>query len=1753
MKNIKKTALAAAVLMSLMTGSSVWAATHTGNQDFSTFTDTGTVISISGGDRTLTNKNGSDKTSGIKTIGGDNCESITLNASGELSMGVGLIGKTNTGGVAILTLKANEVNITATTENGDSSAVWLQTNTEDVNTPMDNRNRLHIIADTIKLTGVATGTGSPTSIIAMSNAVVTLEGNTTLEGDVVVRGHSIVEVNKDKTDRSTVLHGMLDFDFDGVSSGSVADATVQVNFAGSESEWVGNAVNYYGRMTETQHNSKEELLKVTGLSVSLVDGATWKPTYVKTEEKKNDSTYEGTRQIAVNNLTMNKGIIDMTTDDTDANTKVMVDNLTAMGSEIKGAEGKNATMALYGENSSLTNTNVTGVEILVANGAKLNVDGGTFTNQGFNVANNCDRNGNPSNSYVVGGSIYFTGSAEGVVKNATFSGSTAPNGYGGAIYSTPTSNVTFENVQFLNNSALEVGAVGLFGQANVDNCLFNGNYATKTADNSDGAGAIFLGAESVVRISGSTFTDNESATRGGAIATRKAPEGDNSAAKLDIIDTTFTDNKAATNGGAIDNHLMHSVNKTDAVYVSGSTFTGNSADKGGAIFNNEKDNAGHTVAMYITKSTFTENKATTSGGAIYAYGTLTLDGVTFKDNSASQIGAVSVREGATAVIENCVFDGNHAEYWGALKTETTTTSISIKDTVFQNNYAKEIGAVGLYKVGTLENVQFINNKATYYEGDEYWENGAPKDAKFFGGNIDGGGALFLGSQSVTGVGGTITGSLFKGNSSVLDGGAIATRRFNAGDNNIYKPMLDIVNTVFDGNTAGTSGGAINNFLYHSNKFSNQDKDYVYISGSEFKNNEATLGAAIMNNGKGFIEYVKKLTNQGDAGTNQRGKIYIENTSFTDNIASDKGGAIYNDVEAVLVLDNVTFSGNKVGNTLNDIYNAGDLTLNNVKLDGGVENADGGTITVGKGTRVLVDEVDGEKANLTGVYATDLWTMAGGTLVTKEITTGDGAAVAGADMFTMASGVVEYGADYTLNDAGNWKTVVGNIGGENSNKFSLKLTGNLKEGKTATLQQVENLGVATPTLDVVATPDEVTKEVTITKDLEVASLDIQDTKKLVIQPEDNKEIEVVINKGLIRKNAETQKLDMDLKEGADVKIISEETLELGILQALNNDKLTVTLQGNFKADEFKVQETGMDNQVITFVVGGADSEKPSSLVLKDAKDTDKLQVFVDPFIAKDIGEASSYSQGGTDVKAEIIGGRNSLIVLGETDRTKAEEVFNAMQAQLKFGNAGNVNAVLYVAKAQEMAATGKLYLDGSLTDKAGATNEAQFYAAAKSLTMIPGNICKDGTGTGTGTAAISGLTGAQVDDGAKLYIEGAEVGTYKVLGAATGTTTAATIDGWVAEDVLANSLVKVDTDPSAVPANDGFYVTFKQADVDLSDTVAPNVGKEMAEAKAGSPAREAMKEMLSDLYTEDQKADNVNAYANLGENLGVSRGAYDVANMVGNAVTEHWDNNAKGENIWAVYTRNKTEVDGMKLGGMDAQYDAHYNGVVVGADLGKGFGIAVNYADGNVSNYLGGHNDSEYYGASLYGRKVWGNFSLNMDAGYTYGKNELAQNGIEADAKTDTISAGLTAKYLAKAGKYDKIGLFAGARYLHIDGRDYTDSLGVNREADKINSVVVPVGLEYTGEFKMAKSAWTFKPVLAVGYLFNLGDRENDMTMRYGGAEDIFGYDFVDKGAFFTHAGMDFEKKNFTLGISYDFMKSKNSKNNRWNVNANLAF
>ena len=495
--------------------------------------------------------------------------------------------------------------------------------------------------------------------------------------------------------------------------------------------------------------------------------------------------------------------------------------------------------------------------------------------------------------------------------------------------------------------------------------------------------------------------------------------------------------------------------------------------------------------------------------------------------------------------------------------------------------------------------------------------------------------------------------------------------------------------------------------------------------------------------------------------------------------------------------------------------------------------------------------------------------------------------------------------------------------------------------------------------------------------------------------------------------------------------------------------------------------------------------------------------------------------------------------------------------------------------------------GTNTNTVNGTLEVPGNITASNINFKSGSILKvDGNNIQT-TAAISGLTSATVESGAKLYIANADKDiVYKILDGS-----GITVDGWTESDIDFSKILtatyglaydKVDNDGTV------FNVYFKEDVSATGGTVISNI----VQAREGLLNDYITKLSDNNLGDTEKVNEGINALANMGENLNVTAGAVNMANMVGDSITEHWQNVPKqetaelrntandGENyivdtveqgkakelmpvrveendggkyVWASYIHNKNKVDGIKLGGMDGKYNAQYNGTIVGVDLTKNFGVALTYSEGNISNDFGGRNEAKYYGGSIYGRKVLGKVNLYGDITYTHAKNELQQNSVTADAKTDTVSVGLTAKYLAKACKTGNVAPFVGVRYIRIDGKEYTDSLGISREADKINSVVVPLGLEYSGEFVMPGSVWTWRPTVAVGFMFNFGDRDNDMTMKYNGATDTFGYDFVDKHTFFTRVGMEFVKKNFTLGVGYNFMKSSNSRNNKWNVNLQYSF
>ena len=482
----------------------------------------------------------------------------------------------------------------------------------------------------------------------------------------------------------------------------------------------------------------------------------------------------------------------------------------------------------------------------------------------------------------------------------------------------------------------------------------------------------------------------------------------------------------------------------------------------------------------------------------------------------------------------------------------------------------------------------------------------------------------------------------------------------------------------------------------------------------------------------------------------------------------------------------------------------------------------------------------------------------------------------------------------------------------------------------------------------------------------------------------------------------------------------------------------------------------------------------------------------------------------------------------------------------FGAVTNNNEVNFTGAASGLGVINK----GKMKVTAPITVSSATFAAGSTLTLDASK-CVD--------AAIINRTGKgliTVAPTSVLCLEGAVKKTvYKIV---SGVDSTFLDNDWDLSNIQAAGL-KV-SDVGIV--GDVYQITFKSCVPE--NTMLKNLLADGSDNKLIDWA-----EGVTDKYgdSETMATNEINAMATLGENLGVTRGALDVTKMVGAAVTDHLNDKQLGYededsnaysvsgNAWARLTHNRVKVDGLHTGDMKAQYSAQYNGVSVGYDLVDDqditMGVALHYADGNTSNGFGGHNDGTYTGGSVYAQKLIDKIVVSGDVTYIHGKNEMDQAGVSAKASTNTISAGFDVRRPIKVGK-GYVTPFAGMRYSHVQNKGYTDSLGVNRSAGSVGNFVTPVGVRYSVNIDNFYG-WTLQPFAEIGYLFSFGDKGSDMKLRYGGVEDAFGFNVVDKNTFFTRAGMNFGKKNMTAGVGYDYMKSSNSHNNRWNVNLTWSF
>lgn len=451
---------------------------------------------------------------------------------------------------------------------------------------------------------------------------------------------------------------------------------------------------------------------------------------------------------------------------------------------------------------------------------------------------------------------------------------------------------------FKNNTAkYDGGAIANFGVLDIDGATFEANKSqTETTDSQPvGGGAISLGIDSKTTIKNTKFVNNETGFNGGAIGTRRT-----------------INNGDITNGS----HENHSLIISDSAFI-GNKATGTTSDRadnelqggnGGAIANSFNN-------TQISNTVFEKNEAI-NGGAVYNQslyntnnqaqetdkgGDIKFADVTFDGNKASTNGGAIFNDANTnaELSGTVVFSGNEAgNAGGAIFVADASSSMEIASgAVFKSNSAKLGGAIyNKGNLGTLDGVTFEDNTA----------------------ETNGGAILNSNGGTIA----SITNSIFKNNTSTNGGGAAI---YNKGGE-----IAEISNTVFEGNIAekGNGGAIFNGGTTAAN---------ITLDNVQFIGNQAANGSG------------------GAISTS--GVVNIANATFENNSASTGGGAINVDGTVKLSGEN-TFSGNKVGDKLNDI----NLNQNNgqAKVDvSGTLTLDGGIS--GEGTTSFADNT---KLNIT---------------------------------------------------------------------------------------------------------------------------------------------------------------------------------------------------------------------------------------------------------------------------------------------------------------------------------------------------------------------------------------------------------------------------------------------------------------------------------------------------------------------------------------------------------------------------------------------------------------------------------------------------------------------------------------------------------------------------------------------------------------------------------------------------------------------
>ena len=321
---------------------------------------------------------------------------------------------------------------------------------------------------------------------------------------------------------------------------------------------------------------------------------------------------------------------------------------------------------------------------------------------------------------------------------------------GGALYIIGDSNVEINNAVFSNNSAGQSIFTTIDGPNLISEYLVAGL-----------GGAIYVESDSSVSITQSLFdknsvesADNGELSFGGAIY---------NTGSLSIDDTVFSKNSANGAitipndpnlgfGGAITTDFPTSVTN-----INNSSFYYNTSGSGGAIRLNTDS------IVSIKNSIFQENHSTTNGGAIRAFGSLSIALSEFYENSADLSGG-AIDSATDTQVTSSLFDGNTATAGGAFRISGGTGHVD--NSIFTGNQASGTGGSAVNVTGTdthldLLNVTITGNNSTVSDNYALTSLGDSQVSlanSILAGNGSGAGSGDFISQSIQSFGSNIIGT-----------------------------------------------------------------------------------------------------------------------------------------------------------------------------------------------------------------------------------------------------------------------------------------------------------------------------------------------------------------------------------------------------------------------------------------------------------------------------------------------------------------------------------------------------------------------------------------------------------------------------------------------------------------------------------------------------------------------------------------------------------------------------------------------------------------------------------------------------------------------------------------------------------------------------------------------------------------------------------------------------------------------------------